>query len=98
MGKDSKLDLVAMQMGILDGKEYASLQDGRDNTEEEVTKCILLLNNQVHARSSPSPSPAPSTLPLCFLTVTATKPVSLCHQCGRQLSACSLTMSSTGAC
>lgn len=38
---------MVLQMAILDGKEYASLQDGRDNTEEEVTKCILLTNNQV---------------------------------------------------
>ncbi|KAK9790768.1 hypothetical protein WJX73_001816 [Symbiochloris irregularis] len=37
---------IRLEMAILDGKEYASLQDGRDNTEEEVTKCILLTNNQ----------------------------------------------------
>ena len=44
---DCDVPLTMLQMAILDGKEYASLQDGRDNTEEEVTKCILLLNNQV---------------------------------------------------
>lgn len=48
--------LLVLQMAILDGKEYASLLDGRDNTEEEVTKCILLTNNQVGRFSQPAPA------------------------------------------
>ena len=36
-----------VQMAILDGKEYASLQDGRNQMESEVQRCVLLSNNQV---------------------------------------------------
>ena len=46
-------------MAILDGKEYASLQDGRDNTEDEVTKCVLLTNNQVHNPATSVALPVP---------------------------------------
>ena len=41
-----------LQMAILDGKEYASLQDGRNQMESEVQRCVLLSNNQVLARDA----------------------------------------------
>ena len=37
---------LRLQMCILDGKEYAALQDGRNQVEAEVTCCNLLVNNQ----------------------------------------------------
>ncbi|KAK9806750.1 hypothetical protein WJX72_001396 [[Myrmecia] bisecta] len=41
------LGKVYLEMCILDGKAYASLQDaGRENYEEDIEGCVLLTNNQ----------------------------------------------------
>lgn len=72
-------------MCILDGKEYAALQDGRNQMEAEVTRCNLLVNNQV-------PSSAGSSgwrrLSLCFACVQSpASRVCICtlaqHHCSR---------------